>query len=32
MKDVVYFVGSCLDERESECLENQILDIYFQYL
>ena len=32
MKDVAYFVGSCLDERESERLENQILDTYFQHL
>jgi hypothetical protein len=32
MKDVAYFVGSCLDERECERLESQILDTYFEYL
>ena len=32
IKDVAYFVGSCLDERECECLESQILDTYFDYL
>jgi hypothetical protein len=31
MKDVAYFIGSCLDERECERLEAQILDTYFQY-
>lgn len=32
MKDVAYFVGSCLDEKASEKLESQILDTYFTYL
>ena len=32
MKDVAYFVGSCLDEDESEALETKILDTYFSYL
>jgi len=32
MKDVAYFIGSCLDEDECEALEHQILDTYFQYL
>ncbi len=32
MKDVAYFVGSCLNERECERLEAQILDTYFMYL
>lgn len=32
MKDVAYFVGSCLNDRESERLEGQILDTYFQHL
>lgn len=32
MKDVAYFVGSCLDEEASEKLESQILDTYFTYL
>ena len=32
MKDVAYFVGSCLNERESERLEAQILDSYFEFL
>ncbi|MEL6253232.1 MAG: oxidoreductase family protein [Bacteroidota bacterium] len=32
MKDVAYFIGSCLNERECERLETQILDTYFQYL
>ena len=32
MKDVVYFIGSCLDEKECERLEDQILDTYFQNL
>jgi hypothetical protein len=29
MKDVAYFIGSCLNERECERLEAQILDTYF---
>lgn len=32
MKDVAYFVGSCLNERECERLEAQILDTYFAQL
>ena len=32
MKDVAYFIGSCLNEAECERLEGQILDTYFQYL
>jgi hypothetical protein len=29
MKDVAYFIGSCLDEKDCERLEGQILDTYF---
>ena len=29
MKDVAYFVGSCLDERTSEAREADLLDAYF---
>lgn len=32
MKDVAYFIGSCLNERECERLEAQILDTYFEHL
>ena len=32
MKDVVYFMGSCLDEYECEKYEEKILDYYFQGL
>lgn len=32
MKDVAYFIGSCLDERDCERLESKILDTYFEYL
>jgi len=32
MKDVAYFIGSCLDERECERLEDQILNTYFSCL
>ena len=32
MKDVAYFIGSCLNERECERLEAKILDTYFSYL
>ena len=32
MKDVAYFIGSCLPERECERLEAQILDTYFAHL
>ncbi len=31
IKDVAYFVGSCLSENECERLENKILDTYFDY-
>lgn len=31
MKDVAYFVGSCLNEVECEHLEAQILDTYFEH-
>lgn len=29
MKDVAYFIGSCLNEDECEIMENQLLDYYF---
>ncbi|WP_211665424.1 phosphotransferase [Leucothrix arctica] len=29
MKDVAYFIGSCLDEDECEQMEAELLDIYF---
>ena len=32
MKDVAYFIGSCLDESACERLESEILDTYFQCL
>lgn len=32
MKDVAYFIGSCLNENECERFEPQILDTYFEYL
>ena len=32
MKDVAYFIGSCLSEIDCERLEAQILDTYFMYL
>ena len=32
MKDVAYFIGSCLSESECEELEGEILDTYFGYL
>lgn len=32
MKDVIYFVGSCLQEKDCERLEDQILETYFNYL
>ena len=32
MKDVAYFIGSCLNEKECERLEAQILDTYFKHL
>lgn len=31
MKDVAYFIGSCLSESECERLEQQILDTYFMH-
>ena len=32
MKDVAYFIGSCLNEEECKRLESQILDTYFRFL
>lgn len=32
MKDVAYFIGSCLEESACERMEAQILDTYFQHL
>jgi thiamine kinase-like enzyme len=32
IKDVAYFIGSCLNESECERLEAQILDTYFGHL
>jgi thiamine kinase-like enzyme len=32
MKDLAYFIGSCLDEKDCERLEGKILDTYFKYL
>ncbi|WP_430973041.1 oxidoreductase family protein [Sunxiuqinia rutila] len=32
MKDVAYFIGSCLYEEDCERLESQLLDTYFQAL
>lgn len=32
MKDVAYFIGSCLYEDDCERLETQLLDIYFEEL
>ena len=32
MKDVAYFISSCLDEDESEALEAELLDRYFELL
>ncbi|MCK5649470.1 MAG: DUF1679 domain-containing protein [Gammaproteobacteria bacterium] len=32
MKDVAYFISSCLYEKECECLETELLDIYFSQL
>ena len=32
MKDVAYFIGSCLNEKDCERLEAKILDTYFGYL
>lgn len=32
MKDLAYFIGSCLDEEQAEEMENAILDYYFSVL
>lgn len=32
MKDVAYFMGSCLDERQCQMQEQAVLDYYFQAL
>lgn len=32
MKDVAYFIGSCLYEDECEKLESQLLNLYFNFL
>lgn len=32
MKDVAYFIGSCLDERDCERMETELLDMYFSAL
>ena len=32
MKDIAYFVGSCMNEQEAEEYESKILDTYFSYL
>jgi len=32
MKDVAYFIGSCLNEDECESMESQLLDYYFSVL
>jgi len=32
MKDVAYFIGSCLNEDECEAMESQLLDYYFAAL
>ncbi|MDM8546853.1 DUF1679 domain-containing protein [Candidatus Venteria ishoeyi] len=32
MKDVAYFISSCLDENECEAYEASLLDIYFDFL
>ena len=32
MKDVAYFIGSCLNESECEAMESQLLDYYFSIL
>lgn len=32
MKDIAYFIGSCMSEDDCERLEAQILDTYFMYL
>lgn len=32
MKDVTYFIGSCLPEEECEALQGELLDVYFSAL
>ena len=32
MKDVAYFIGSCMNEDECEAMESQLLDYYFSIL
>jgi len=32
MKDIAYFIGSCLNEKDCERLEAEILDTYFEFL
>lgn len=32
MKDLAYFIGSCLDENDCEVLEDQLLNFYFSKL
>ena len=32
MKDVAYFLGSCLDEASIASRENELLDTYFHFL
>lgn len=32
MKDVAYFIGSCLNEDECEAMESELLDTYFSFL
>jgi len=32
MKDVAYFLGSCLDDKQCETLIPKLLDVYFEYL
>jgi hypothetical protein len=32
IKDVAYFIGSCLNEKDCERLKSQILDTYFKHL
>jgi hypothetical protein len=32
IKDVAYFIGSCLNEEDCERLESKILDTYFEHL
>lgn len=32
MKDVAYFIGSCLNESDCERLESKVLDTYFMHL